>query len=148
MTGQSYTTTTTVDQTPEEVYAAINNPRAWWSGTLERRADEVGAEFVFDSLGSHYWKFRVIELIEPTTVVWRVLEDSSTDFVQDTSEWNNTEVRFEITPAGDKTHLRFAHRGLVPEFECYEACSTGWGQYIERSLHDYITSGQGQPGAY
>lgn len=148
MTGQSYTTTIAVERTPDEVFEAITRPRAWWSGTIEGRTDEVGAEFVFDAPGTHHWKFRVTELDKPRTVVWRVLEDSSTDFVQDPSEWNGTEARFEIIAGEGKTRLRFTHEGLIPDFECYESCSAGWGQYIQRSLHDYITTGQGQPGAY
>jgi uncharacterized protein YndB with AHSA1/START domain len=148
MTAQSYTTTITVEQDPEVVFDAVNHPDEWWSESIEGRGDHVGAEFVFDTPDQHYWKFRVTELDRPRRVVWRVLEDSRTEFVHDVTEWNGTEVRFDITEDAGQTQVRFTHSGLVPEFECYEACSTGWAQYIRRSLHDYITAGRGQPGAY
>jgi Activator of Hsp90 ATPase homolog 1-like protein len=149
MADQSYTTSITVDRTPDDVFDAIINPTAWWSDTIEGHADEIGARFAFETPGAHLWRFRVLELERPRKVVWRVLDDSSTDFVDDQTEWNNTEVRFEITTGGaNATQIRFTHAGLVPELECYESCSRGWSGYIEVSLRDYITTGQGQPGVY
>jgi hypothetical protein len=38
-----------------------------------------------------------------------------------------------------------AHRGLVPEFECFEACSSAWGFYVNGSLKRLITTGRGEP---
>jgi hypothetical protein len=77
-------------------------------------------------------------------VVWRTL-DSQINFVKDTTEWNGTEVVFEITRKDDKTELRFTHVGLVPTIECYGGCSGAWGFYINDSLRDLITTGKGQP---
>ena len=77
-------------------------------------------------------------------VVWHTA-DSHLNFVKDKTEWNGTEIVFEITRKEDKTELRFTHVGLVPAFECYGDCSGAWGFYINDSLRSLITTGKGQP---
>jgi hypothetical protein len=41
--------------------------------------------------------------------------------------------------------VRFTHKGLVPAYECYSACSDGWSTYIKGSLRTLVLTGQGQP---
>jgi hypothetical protein len=45
---------------------------------------------------------------------------------KDKSEWKGTKVVFELERKGDKTEIRFTHMGLVPEYECFTACSNAW----------------------
>jgi len=52
-------------------------------------------------------------------------------------------MTFDITAREDGTEVRFAHRGLVPEFECFESCSSGWGFFVNGSLRRLITTGEG-----
>jgi hypothetical protein len=35
--------------------------------------------------------------------------------------------------------------GLVPAFECFEACSRGWSFFVGESLRQLITTGKGKP---
>ena len=44
MNDETFTITFTVDETPEEAFAAINNIRAWWSGEIEGNTDRLGEE--------------------------------------------------------------------------------------------------------
>jgi hypothetical protein len=144
MNNQNFTAAFTVDQTPEEVFAAINSVRAWWSGEFEGRTDKLGEEFTYRYKEIHYSKQRITEFIPGKKVVWHIL-DSSLNFVKDKSEWNGTDVVFEITRKDGKTELRFTHAGLVPAFECYGGCSGAWGFYINDSLRSLITTGKRQP---
>src|ERR1700730_11861979 len=93
---------------------------------------------------NHYAKQKITELIPGNKVVWLV-SDSQLNFVKDKSEWNGTTITFEISKKGDMTEVRFTHAGLVPDFECYGACSNAWGSYINGSLRNLITAVKGQP---
>lgn len=144
MKDQNYTTTIAVDQTPEEVFAAINNVRGWWSESIEGDTDKLGAEFHYHFKDIHRSRMKIIEFIPDKKVVWHVL-DNYFNFTQDKSEWKDTKISFEISKKGDKTEIRFTHIGLVPLYECYDVCSNGWTTYISGSLRNLITTGGGQP---
>jgi Activator of Hsp90 ATPase homolog 1-like protein len=139
-----YTLTFTVEQSPDTVFDAINNPRAWWSEAIDGITDEVGALFTYRYGDAHRTRFRITELVPGKRVVWHVL-DNYFDFVSDQTEWRGTDVVFDIERKGDKTDVRFTHVGLVREFECYDVCSDAWSTYIRGSLRSLITMGQGQP---
>jgi hypothetical protein len=87
---------------------------------------------------------KVTELLPGKKVAWHVVE-SYINFVADKTEWDGTDIVFEIARKGDKTELRFTHVGLVPAIECYGGCSGAWGFYIQESLRALIATGKGQP---
>jgi hypothetical protein len=141
-TERDYSTSYTVEQSPEEVFAAILDVGAWWTGQIEGRADEVGAEFTYRHPPQHYSLQRVVELEPGRRVVWRVV-DSHLTFVSEPDEWTGTEIVFDIAPTAGGTELRFTHVGLMPDVECFGACSTGWLHYVNGSLRSLITTGAG-----
>ncbi len=142
--GQDFNTILWVDQTPEEVFAAINNVRGWWSEEIEGPADKLQGEFDYHFQDIHRCKIRVIELIPGQKVVWLVL-DNDFNFTKDKSEWKGTSMIFDIAKKSQHTEIRFRHKGLVPDYECYEVCNKAWSYYIETSLYDLITTGKGGP---
>lgn len=144
MSESNFSTGFTVDNTPAEVFAAVLNPRGWWSAGIEGVTDRSGEDFVFQVPGVHYSQIKVTELVPGERVVWRVVEATML-FVADRDEWTGTEIRFEISPSDSGTELRFTHDGLVPSVECYDACSNAWGQYIGGSLRNFVTTGVGSP---
>jgi uncharacterized protein YndB with AHSA1/START domain len=144
MTNQNFTTTFSVDQTPEEVFKAINHVRGWWSEEIEGGTDKLGDEFTYHYKDAHRCKMKITEVIPGKKIVWRVL-DNYFNFIEDKNEWVDTEISFEISRKGNKTDVRFTHVGLVPGYECFDVCSNAWGSYINGSLRSLITTGEGKP---
>ena len=144
MNDQNYTTTISVDQSPREAFAAINNVRGWWSENIEGSTDTLGDEFTYRYKDVHHCKMKLAEVVPGKKVVWRVL-DNYFSFTQDKSEWKGTEIVFDVSKKGSKTEVRFTHLGLVPEYECFHICSDAWGSYVNGSLRKLITTGKGQP---
>lgn len=143
----SLTTIFAVDQAPEQVFAAITNVRGWWSGEIDGSTDTLGAEFTYCVPDVHFSKFRIMELVPAKKVAWLVL-DSYLSFTEDKEEWTGTTVVFDIVEQDGRTHVRFTHEGLVPDHQCYDACSTAWGVYVNESLRSLINTGAGQPNSF
>ena len=147
MKKHGFTTSFTVDQTPNEVFNAIKNVRGWWSGEVDGDAGRLGAEFTYRYSNVHKSVQRVTEFVPGKNVVWHVT-DAELTFVKDRTEWIGTDIVFEIARIGDKTELRFTHVGLVPAFECYGGCSGAWGALVEGNLRKLITTGKNQPDVF
>jgi hypothetical protein len=181
MSTTDFTTTLLVDQTPNEVYNAITDPRKWWSEEIEGGTDKLYDEFDYHFEDIHRCRMKLIELVPGRKVVWLVMDNyfkpgifgetselmseweskrqntapaasghisqssNGMELIGQKAEWVGTKIIFEITPKDNKTQLVFTHRGLVPEYECFEVCSNGWTHYIRQSLFDLITTGEGQP---
>jgi hypothetical protein len=144
MAGNDFTTAFTVDSTPEQAFAAINDVRAWWSEEVVGRTTELGHTFTFEVPGVHRTTQTITESIPGERVVWHVT-DGWIGFVEDTTEWNGTNIRFDITDLGGRTEVRFTHAGLVPSVECFDVCSGAWSSYMTGSLRDLIATGKGDP---
>ena len=143
MTTSDFTTTLLVDQTPKEVFDAINNVRGWWQGEIEGSTNKLNDEFTYRVKEIHFSKQKLVEVIPDKKVVWLVTE-SKLNFITNESEWTGTKISFEISEVNGKTQLRFTHHGLLPKIECYGACSNAWSQLIQQSLFSLITTGKGK----
>jgi hypothetical protein len=146
LTTLNFTTTILVDQTPKEVFNAINNVRGWWSEEIEGSTNKLNDEWNYHYQDVHRCKMKITEFIPNKKVVWLVM-DNYFSFTQDKSEWKGNKIIFEITERENKTQLQFTQEGLVPEYECYDICQNAWSTYIQKSLYSLITTGTGQPNA-
>lgn len=145
MTDHDFTTAFTVEQSPEAAFAAITNVRGWWSEDIDGPTDQAGKAFKYRFHDIHRCEIQVTELVPGKKVSWLVL-DNYFNFTRDETEWTGTWIIFDITRTGDgQTEVRVTHQGLVPDYECYEACSNGWTTYVNGSLRDLIITGKGQP---
>jgi Activator of Hsp90 ATPase homolog 1-like protein len=144
MSNENLTIAFTVEQSPEEAFAAIASVRDWWSGDIDGSTDQLGAVFTYRYQDVHRSTQRITELVPARRIAWHI-EDSYLSFVGDKTEWNGTDVIFEVTPTDAGTEVRFTHEGLAPAVECFDSCSTAWEFYIGGSLRNLITKSQGQP---
>ena len=144
MDNQSYTASFEVDESPEVVFNAVLNPRAWWSQKITGETEKEGDEFIFEVPGVHRTVQKLVEVVPNQRVVWLVTEAHMT-FIKQTDEWAGTKIVFDISKVGDKTKLTFTHEGLMPKNECYKFCMPSWEQYVKGSLYKLITNGEGTP---
>lgn len=147
MKKDGFTVSFTVDQTPEQVFEAINNVRGWWSGELVGDTGRLGAVFTYRYKDMHRSTQQVTEFVPGEKVVWHV-SDAELTFNRDRTEWIGTDLVFEITRKAGRTELCFTHVGLVPAFECYGGCTGAWGALIEGNLRNLITTGRNQPDVF
>lgn len=143
MNNQNFTTTIVVEQSPEEVFNAINNVSDWWQGEITGKSHKLNDEFEYRMMEFHYSKQKVVEIISSQKVVW-LITDSNLNSFSNHKEWNGTKIIFEISIMNNKTQLKFTHSGLVPKFECYGDCSNAWSELIRISLFSLITTGKGK----
>ena len=144
MAAKDFTATISVVKTPKDAFNAINNVRGWWTENLEGGTEKVGDEFTVQFGKVHVSTQKLVEMVPNKKVLWLVT-DSNLNFIQDKQEWNNTKISFEIFKKDDKTQVRFTHHGLIPDIECFDACSNAWGDYIKNSLKSLINTGKGKP---
>src|SRR6218665_3319852 len=81
----SLTLTFTVDQSPEQVFTAINDVRGWWAGPpapteprIQGRTARLGEEFTYHVPDLHFVRFRITELVPSSRVAWLALESELT----------------------------------------------------------------------
>jgi hypothetical protein len=141
MENKNFTTTIVVDQSPKEVFDAVNRPQDWWSGEIEGKSTRLNDEFTYRYKDLHWSTQKVITFVPGQKVVWEVI-DSTINYAQDKQEWTGTLIVFEISEHDNKTQLRFTHIGLNKDIECYNDCSRTWTNLIRLALFTLITTGK------
>ncbi len=140
----NFTTSFAVEQSPLEVFHAINNVRGWWSESIEGNTEKINEEFLYYYKDVHVCKIKILEYIPGKKIVWLVL-DNYFNFTEDKSEWKGNKIIFEISETDSKTQIGFTQAGLTPSYECYNVCKDAWTSYIQGSLKSLITTGKGKP---
>ncbi len=144
MKEKSLTHSFVVDRTPKQAFDAINNVRGWWSGDINGKTDQLGDVWIYRYKDFHKTTHEITKLVPGKKVVWLVL-DSYLSFVKDKTEWNGTQIIFDIKKKGGQTEVVFTHQGLKPSDQCFKDCNNAWGSYIKGSLKNLILKGKGQP---
>jgi hypothetical protein len=64
-----FTTVIEVNNSPREVFKAINNPRAWWPEEIEGGTEQLNDEFTYHYKDIHNRRIKLIEIIPDKKVV-------------------------------------------------------------------------------
>jgi uncharacterized protein YndB with AHSA1/START domain len=148
MEKKNYHRTITVNASSDEAMRKINQVNHWWkhdfSGSAEKLNDRFTVPFGDLNGEKSFVDFVVSEIVPNKKIVWKVT-NCNLPWFKDKTEWNNTEVVFEISFENNKTKIDFTHIGLVPGIECYDACEKGWDGHVTNSLLSFINEGKGNP---
>lgn len=120
----------------DEIFLVLQDVKSWWSGLFGENitgdSTTIGDEFSFSAgHGAHFSKQKLIEIKPNKELVWLVIE-SNLSFLNDTQEWENTRIIFNLEGTAHGTKITFIHAGLVPNIECYKNCTDAWTQYLEK----------------
>jgi uncharacterized protein YndB with AHSA1/START domain len=140
-TSGDYTKQIHINAIPEKVFETLTAAAqfgAWWAPAAGSAAQDGDLHVTFDGFDDPL-TMRVRQATRPSTVIWDV---EACTFLPD---WIASAPTFTLSPSSSGgCDVRFEHKGLNPQLECYEMCRTGWDQYLP-SLRDYIETGTGNP---
>ncbi|MEJ7647002.1 MAG: SRPBCC domain-containing protein [Chryseolinea sp.] len=140
----SFTKTILVSKSTTVTFEAIKIFRGWWSEEIDGITDKLNETFFYHYKDIHLTKIKMTEMFPDRKLVYQILENDF-NFIEDKSEWVNTNLIFDVYEEAGRTKVKFTHLGLVPEYECFNVCNDAWSGYIGDSLKDFIETGKGNP---
>ena len=72
MSTSDFSRTIIVDESPKQVFDALNNVRGWWSEEIEGNTEKLNDEFTYNFKDIHYCQIKIIESIPNERVVWLI----------------------------------------------------------------------------
>jgi hypothetical protein len=144
MDKQNYQSSITTKMSPQEVLEKIGRVSEWWANDSDGTSATVNDEFTVRFKNGDMYKMKVTDIVPGEKMVWDVI-DSYQGWHEDHTEWTGTKIVWEVSAQKDGTDVKMTHVGLVPEFECYEACNRGWTYLVQKSLLALLNEGKGLP---
>jgi uncharacterized protein YndB with AHSA1/START domain len=117
-----------MDATPATIFPFLTDPAQHlrWMGTEAELDPRVGGEYRVLVGGKHPAVGEFLEVVPDRKVVFTFGWDEADHPIPARS----TEVEITLTPDGDKTRVRFVHRGLPDDAISDHA--QGWDHYLDR----------------
>jgi|SRR6516225_146803 hypothetical protein len=143
MNKQDYSSTITANITPKKALERISRVSDWWTKGFTGASRKVGDTFTV-RFGETFVDFKIIEVIPEKKIVWEVTK-CNLHWIENKTEWNNTQIVWDVSHKDGRTNVRMTHVGLIPGVECYENCEKGWNFYLGESLRKLLTENTGRP---
>lgn len=124
-------------------FEGITRVPEWWMNDFKGSASALNDEFT-ERHGDTFVNMRITTFIPSKKIVWLVT-DAFLAWQNDKTEWNGTQVVWEICERDGGSRIELTHIGLLPEVACYEACEKGWNFHVQQSLYKLLTAGNGLP---
>lgn len=124
----------------EAAFKALTKEIDEWWGKMDYPVENKGDIFTV-SWGVPWYQFKVIELKPFSQITWECVDSNQIigDLKGVEKEWVGTKLQWVIRNINDsKVELSLIHQGLIPEFICYDVCSTAWDSFIGNSLKNYL----------
>lgn len=121
----------------ERVYAAlatVDGLAGWWTSTTSGES-KPGKTLEF-RFGKHVCRMRVEAQQQGEHVAWRCTDD--------TGEWVDTQLTFDLLEDAGRTTLLFGHRAWREGSQFFAHCSMKWATFL-LSLRELVESGTGRP---
>ena len=147
MTNQDYRLSVSAPVSASDAYNKIARVSEWWAKDFDGSARNLGDTFTVRfgaAFGETFVDFKITEAVPGSKVVWHVT-NSYLPWLQDKTEWNDTDVVFKVSASQSETTVTMTHEGLVPEVECFDSCVQGWNQYFGQSFRQFLIDGYGIP---
>ena len=142
-TQQDFNYKLTVKASAKEAMEKIAQVNQWWAKDFKGKASKLNDEFSV-YFGDTFVNFRISEAIPDKKITWLVT-DCNLHWINNKTEWKNTECIWTLTENNGNTQIDFVHKGLTPEVECYDSCKPGWTHHLKDSLLKLIDDGKGFP---
>lgn len=127
----------TIASDSTRVYSAlstIDGLARWWTTTTGGQS-ALGKRIEF-RFGQHLVLMRVEELEPGKKVKWTCVDESG--------DWKDTELTFELTEDAGRTSVLFGHRKWRESNAFMAGCSMKWATFL-LSLREYVERGTGRP---
>ncbi|MGH1466200.1 MAG: SRPBCC family protein [Cognatishimia sp.] len=126
-----------VDAKSARVAILEQMPR-WWSDRVEAtdkgftiRFNNSHVTFAFDATDPLIWH---------CTQAHMIIDD-----VQDTGEWQNTQLIWQIQETAKGCDITLTHKGLNETLACLDVCTRGWQHFFETSLKAHLSGQEPAP---
>lgn len=140
MKHKSYQIEVVLPVSKEIAFKSISKELESWWGRQSEKISNVGQKFKV-SWKEPWYEFLVIEYLPTNKMIWKCIDANQIidglEGVQ--KEWVDTELVWNLTEIDEnQCRLDFIHQGLIPEFICYDFCSSTWDYFLTNKLKNYL----------